>query len=175
MRNGTLHSDQLQRCHLRSYLHFYILNRVYNWLYFCDHTVNTVRRADLCKLRRLYDCFSGRRLLSEWLFVFLSSLFCRFSPPLWTLTIIRHCDAQLYNSPGSPVTFSFGVQSISFPLTLFAIQAVIVACSRLLKPSKASQRWVHDSISQLSSEHWAARETALQELIQPPEVLLQPN
>lgn len=69
--------------------------------------------------------------------------------------------------PISRVTFSGGVLSISFPLTLFAIQAVIVARSRLLKPSKASQRWLHDSISQPSSEHWAARETALQELIQP--------
>lgn len=97
-------------------------------------------------------------------------LAARYSSLAQCFSIVMHSCTTL-----SQVTFSSGVQSISFPLTLFAIQAVIVTCSRLLKPSKASQCWVHDSISPLSSEHWAARETALQELIQPPEVLFQPN
>lgn len=57
----------------------------------------------------------------------------------------------------SPVTFRISVGRFSLPLTLFAMQAVIVTRSRLLKPSKAPRCWVCGSISRLSSEHCPPR------------------
>lgn len=143
---------------------------------FGNAILKTIRRAVL-KLLHI-SLITDFDMITCKCFVCVDStfFFSQFIIRLWTLTIIWLCNAKLYIQQAvSLVTFSYGVQSISFPLTLFAIQAVIVTCSRLLKPSKASQCWVHDRVSRLSSEHWAARETALQELIQPPEVLFQPN